>query len=304
LEGPEYRSSAAWCQLLGHCDAIVVVLYQAANRYLRRQLAIARALGKPVIRWWVGSDVLSALEDDVTRETARRLDRVVSRNVVVAPHLREELASIGLDAHFIPSLLEAESAPGVPDERLPTSLLVYLPSNRLEFYGLRSVRQIVQENPDVEFLIVADDTHCLAGYRNVRSLGWVDDMNAVWATTGGLLRLTRHDGMPRMVLEALRRGKDVIYSWPFPGCRLARDLEETRGAVAEFKATRAVNRIGVQAVKDLLDPDPVVQFAQAIESALASSTFRSRLSGLCFAIGDTFTLKLRPADRRDSVEPF
>src|ERR1041385_6635753 len=57
-ERREFGSTRAWVQLLRACDAVVVVLYDPPVRFLRRQIALATLLSKPVVRWWVGSDVL------------------------------------------------------------------------------------------------------------------------------------------------------------------------------------------------------------------------------------------------------
>ena len=50
-----------------------------------------------------------------------------------------------------------------------------------------------------------------------------------------MLRLTEHDGMPRMVLDCLLRGKYVIFAWPCPGCWLARNEEEVQQRIDEFR---------------------------------------------------------------------
>src|SRR5205823_1878828 len=135
---------------------------------------------------------------------------------------------------------------------VPKSLLVYLPSSRLEHYGEPLVRRAVEANPDVEFVVVADDTHALAGYPNVRSLGWVEDMGPILGQVGGLLRLTEHDGLPRMALECLQRGKYVIYSWPCPGCWLARTPAEVQQRIEEFRQAQDINREGVAAAERML----------------------------------------------------
>jgi hypothetical protein len=208
-----------------------VVLYGVPDRFFRRQIALAIVLGRPLIRWWVGSDVLNVLQDREIRGAALDFNRFVRANITVAPHLRDELASAGIGATFIPSLLNADPICVPYDSPNTKSLLGYLPSSRKDFYGFDIVRQVVEQNHDIEFIVVADETHSVRAYSNVKSLGWVSDMTGVWDRTGGLLRVTAHDGMPRMVLEALRREKHVIYAWPFPGCRLARNAEEVQAAL-------------------------------------------------------------------------
>jgi hypothetical protein len=174
--------------------------------------------------------------------------------------------------------------------------LVYLPSSRKDFYGFDVVRQVVEDNSDVEFVILADETHCLADHPNVLSLGWVDDLNDIWDRLGGLLRITAHDGMPRMVLDALLREKHVIYAWPLAGCRLARRVDEVQAAVREFKSLRTVNRAGLAAVHELLTPNPAVRFAHRIEAELAAGAFLFTCRAVHIAATDTFRLKFGRGD--------
>jgi len=283
-----------WSRLVRTCDAVVVVLYGIPDRWFRRYIALSIVMGRPVIRWWVGTDVFNVLQDQRIRKAALHFDRLVTSNITVATHLRDELASVGVVATFIPSLLDADSIKVSSISPTPKSLLVYLPASRKDFYGFDIVREVVDQNRDIEFIVVADDTHSLASYSNVRSLGWVDDMSGVWDRAGGLLRVTTHDGMPRMVLDALRRAKHVIYAWPFPGCRLARTAGEVQAAVTEFKNSEGDNRLGAEAVRALLDPDPAVRFALEIESTLVSTRWSSWFRAARTVVADTIHLKMRP----------
>jgi hypothetical protein len=292
----DLADTRTWLKLINACDALVLVLYAAPERFLRRQIALAALLSKPVVRWWVGSDVLSVVQDPRVRRAARAFDRVVRVNVAVAPHLVEELASAGVTATFLPSLLDPGHVSPVVGAQPRRSLLVYLPSSRKDFYGFDVVRQAVEDNVDVEFVILADETHSLADHPNVLSLGWVDDLDQIWDRVGGLLRITAHDGMPRMVLDALRREKHVIYAWPLAGCRLARTVDEVQAAVREFKSLRTPNRAGLAAVHDLLTPDPAVRFAQRIEVELVAGAFLFRCRAAHIVATDTLRLKLRLGD--------
>ena len=51
--------------------------------------------------------------------------------------------------------------------------------------------------------------------------------------TSMLLRLTPHDGLPKMVLEALACGRSVVWNHPFPHCTLARTDAEVEAALIE-----------------------------------------------------------------------
>ena len=300
-EAREFGDTWEWYKLLKTPDAVIVVQYGAPSRFFRRQLALAALLRKPVIRWWVGSDVLNLLHDHRTRMAALAFNRIVTVNIAVAPHLCDELATVGIAATFIPSLLNPWPASVAPLSSLTKSLLVYLPSSRKDFYGFDILSEAVALNPDIAFVVVADETHSLAGYPNVTSLGWVGYMSAVWDCVGGLLRVTSHDGMPRMVLDALRREKHVIYSWPLPGCRLARTLPEVLAAIEEFKVCEGGNRLGAEAAKTLLEPDPAIRFAQRIQSELASPNLFPWCRAAWIIAADTVRMKLRLGPHHSSA---
>ena len=258
-------------------DALLCVAYDGPSAPLIRRLALTAALGRPVLRWWVGTDVLNVLRDPVVRARAQQLDRFVTLNLAVAPHLADELASVGIRARVVPSVLaawtsalRAETAPVGP---VPRALLIYLPTARRAFYGEATISSAIDANPDIAFVVVGDTEHTLAGHPNVRSLGWVEDLRPVYAAVGGLLRLTEHDGLPRMVLESLLLGKYVIHAWPLPGCWQAQSFEELHAAIAAFRSARGPNSDGRHAALRLLDPDPAAVWADTLRNA-----HRTRLS--------------------------
>ncbi len=75
-----------WVSLVRHARAIVLVTYAELDTYDLSQLATAVALKVPIVRWWVGTDVLNAISQPRVRAHAQRLDRIVSANVAVASH--------------------------------------------------------------------------------------------------------------------------------------------------------------------------------------------------------------------------
>lgn len=271
-----------WVRSLASVQAIVVVAYWAIDVYELSQLATAAALGVPIIRWWVGSDVLNALTDDNTRKSALQLDRIVSANVAVAPHLVAELSTAGIHARFVPSILDpvAVDAQPVPWREGIKPILVYLPTTRKDFYGMQTVEPAIKSNPDLQFIVIADESHSLAGYRNVESVGWIDDMTTVYPRAGCVLRITAHDGLPRMLMEALLYGLYAIYSWPLTGCWLARTQPEISAALSKYRGTTAPNFAGRTAVLDMLAEHPDRMMSDIITGTVASLMTRRRGIGL------------------------
>lgn len=294
--GVESRDTRDWLRLVTAADVIIVVKYGASNFFFRRQLSLAVAKGTPAIRWWVGTDVYNVLNDPDVQRSALLLNPLFARNLAVAPHLVDELSIAGIAAQFIPSVLNPKTDLAV-EESGGRALLVYLPSKRREFYGASIVKAVIEEHRDVDFIVVADEPDALADLPNVTSLGWQADMQPIWNNAGGLLRITQHDGMPRMVLDALRQGKHVIYSWPFPGCILARSHEEVHLAVERFKMLLDQrNMEGMKAVEELLTPSPSAKYFEVIQDVLTERHTVRRLLATGLAVKESIYLKLSDAN--------
>ena len=140
---------------------------------------------------------------------ARFLGKFTAASVAVAPHLVDELAQVGLEATWIPSIVDSRKydGQGQPSGQPPKRVLAYLPTGKSSFYGEEVVRQAIETNPDLEFLIVGNTLpERFSQYPNVRDLGYVEDMQPVYSQAGCLLRVTEHDGLPQMVLESLLWG--------------------------------------------------------------------------------------------------
>lgn len=263
-EGAERGDTRAWAGLVRRNDALVHVRYDDADAFLRRQFHLAQVFGCIVVRWWVGTDVHHCLQASEHARAARALDAAVDVNLAVAPHLVEELAGIGIRAVHSPSVCDLTAAEQASSpEPLPSAVLVYLPGDRRAFYGEAMVVAAIEANPDLSFIIVSDETHTLARFPNVRSLGWVEDMESVWPQVGAVLRMTEHDGLPRIVLEALARGRYVIYAWPLPGCWHAGSAADMHLHLDCFKRATGPNAAGPEAARALAE-DAGPRFLDAV----------------------------------------
>ncbi len=284
--GKERGDWSRWAAAVLRCDCVILVSYGGPDLGLVRQLALAPLLGRPLVRWWVGSDVLNCTQDDVYRRPARILNEIVARNIGVAPHLVTELAEIGIAAEFIPSMMN-------PDWVTPSHLtgparktvLGYLPTENADFYGEAIFARAIQDNPDLTFIIVGDRNHRFATYPNVRSLGWIEDMKPIYDQADVLLRVTRHDGLPRMVMEALLRGLNVIYAWPLPGCHQAKTPAEVQACLDEYKSAQVDNVVGRDAMLDLLHPDPAVRYLDLLEETTRKSRYAHQVRAAVLLAG-------------------
>jgi len=271
-----------WMETVHGARAILLVTYGEIEVYVLSQLATAVAMDVPIVRWWVGSDVLNATTRPEVRAHAQRVDGIVSANLAVAPHLVDELASIGIHARFVPSVLDPALIPPtiVRWGKQVRPIMIYMPGGRKEFYRIDLVERVIASNPDLEFIVVADHTHALALYPNVESLGWVTDMRAQYNRAGCVLRMTAHDGLPRMLMEALLRGLYAIYSWPLEGCWQARTPEEVGSALARYRQMREPNMDGREAVLEMLRMRPEEKISSVLSSTSVPLPRRAHALGL------------------------
>jgi hypothetical protein len=264
----EFVDTRCWLKLLHGARAVVFQWYVELPPFLTRQLAWAPLMRVPVIRKWSGTDAYNCLLDAGIRASAAELDRIVSANLAASENLVAELSSMGLSAQAHPNVLSSPESYQPRDKTFrPRAVLIYLPATRKEFYGYPLVQATVEKFRALEFIVVGDDSHSLANWPNVKSLGWVEDMEAIWPNVGLLLRFTEHDGMPRMVLEALARRKYVLHNHPVPGCWLAQTEGEVISALARFSDINSPNFEGDQIAAGMIGPENDVVLGEAIGRA-------------------------------------
>lgn len=282
----------SWRRSLKDVRGIIFVAYGRIDSYLMGQLAYAVSIGVPLTRWWVGTDVLNVTTDTATADSARSVGRIICANIAVAPHLVSELAIARIRALYIPSVIdsEASSLEMGPLSPVPKPILVYLPTDRQEFYGRHVLEAAVVRNPTLRFVIVGDESHSLAGHANVDSLGWVSDMRPIYDRCGCILRLTEHDGMPRMLIESLLRGMYAIYSWPLAGCWLARNLDEVQTGLTRYANTAGPNCDGRAAMLETVNGRPERQIADI--ATRSAPVFRVRVRALRISASQKLTAKL------------
>lgn len=216
---------------------------------------IPKLLGKKVIIHWVGTDVLRVKKKPLVREIIKM---VANLHLAVSPWLAEELKQMGIKATVIP--LIPTYLPKV-DITWPSDKVVhvYLPEGKEEFYGVFDTFNLAREMPDVKFLITAHSGKGMPQLPNITYLGWVDDMGIVWSKVRVYLRLPKHDGMPLTVIEALQRGKYVVWSYEFPYCIKAELFESTKKSLITALEYSGLNKEGMEYARHTFAPSVVIK---------------------------------------------
>jgi len=270
-------------QKIKETDAVIFQGYKDISLYEIRQLSLVSIFNKPLIRKWSGSDVLYCYNYKKTYKRSKLLNNLVSQNISSETEsLINELKKINFYCTLIKPILSEPINFPVTNKNLPQSVLVYLPDGRENFYGYNQVNQLIPLFRNLHFYIIANTKNLFDIYPNVTNLGWQDDLDKVWKKTGCLLRLTEHDGVSRMVCEALVRGKYIIFSQKLDGCWQATNIDSAKQHLTNFSKIQTINIKGLKAAKKLLTPhnDKIL-----LEKILASKRYISYYTKFkCFLI--------------------
>ena len=198
---------------LARCD----LAYSWTGRIsMGKFLRAAKSLGKTkIIILWCGTDALYA-KDELAQG---KKDPWVMGHVhwAVSPWLAEEVRALGVVCEYVQtSFVDPVSPTPLPEK---FSVLVYAPTlKKANLYGLDLVLNVAKRLPSIEFKLVGLQERNLPGCSsNLRVYGHVD-VAPFYDQATVLWRPVRHDGLPFMVLEALARGRHVLYSYSLPGC--------------------------------------------------------------------------------------
>jgi hypothetical protein len=221
----------------------------------------AKISGIKIINHYIGTDVLVLLNEIPSKKFKAYLCNLLADKIFcVSPNLQNELKLIDIQAKLFPIAFKQ-----YPDKipKLPQNLNVftYIPDGLEELYGWPSVEQLVQDYPDMQFFILANSGKNLNHYLNVKFLGWQENTEK-WIHESYIhLRLTKHDGLPKTILEALAYGRQVIYSEEFPYCYSAKNFPELKERFDKLISQPKLNIDGAKYVRNEYHP---VKIKQAI----------------------------------------
>jgi len=243
--------------------------------YYIKWVPALKAARKKVVFHWIGSDWYGLSRRPLSRAMLRSFRAGVDLHIADAPWLVEDLAARGFRAHLVPTISEKMSGELEP---MPSrfSVMAYLPDRRRDFYGWPVIKLLAERLPSLAVVAVGGEREAgapdnvrftgLVDPDNVRFTGLVDGetMAGLYREVSALVRPTSHDGLSQMVLEALLRGRRVVWSREFPFCIHAATPEEFVAAVAALASSCPQNVEGSRYVAERYS-------AQAAAHALAAA---------------------------------
>jgi glycosyltransferase involved in cell wall biosynthesis len=245
-------------------------------------MGLARLRGIPVVVIWAGTDVLSLLRNPSALSESKKCEPI---HLAVAPWLVDELNATGIRARYMPIIGVENITAAAKGVRVPY-LLTYLPEPRREFYGRDFVYEVARGLPEMRVLVVGGGGQDPKAPPNVRYLGWRPDLNDLYEQSFAIVRFPEHDGMSLLVLEALARGRFVIWKYPLPGVTTVSTPEGARNALsklweAQQRDTGLYNAEGVSFIREKYEARKVArnlgQFLDSVVSENAVQLKRRRV---------------------------
>ncbi|MFW6061340.1 MAG: glycosyltransferase [Planctomycetota bacterium] len=264
-------SGDAYRHALRQADLVQITSFDT-TRYWALPALRARLMGKPVVRYWVGTDVLNMQKDRRERRRARLADRIVTANVVQWSNLQDELAEMNVASEVLPAPHRGIVAAPVPQLPPKLTALTYLSVRpwKWDLYGGEVILRLAREHPEWKFLVVNHDGSGLGAPENIECVGRVrpQEMDALYRRASVLVRMTTHDGLPRMILEAMARGLHVVWSQDFPHAYQAGGYEQAERALQEIAARNEVNTAGREYILQAFAPATVAARWRALYEEL------------------------------------
>lgn len=230
---------------------------------------LSKLARKKVIVHWIGTDVLKLSENPRKGILWKIGIRMVDLHLTDFQPLAEELKILGIDSKVVPLIAD------IPLESVEISwpqddqVFVYLPEIRKEFFSEKIIFQLAEEMPNVNFLIACYYSKDGPSLKNIKYLGFVQDMDKMWEQVKVYLRIVEHDGLSHTVIEALARGKQVIWSCPFPHCFYAKKVAEVKEVLENILKISKPNIEGMEFAQSEFNPNKIAaEFKQIYLSTL------------------------------------
>lgn len=202
-----------------------LVIYFNTNTRRAIQTALKIKLkGFNIIKFWTGTDVSNLNKLPFFKKTLSifLLNKLIKLHLTNSTWLREELKALSIKSkHWIsPTPLYFDAKKTLHDELISKEkiVLIYTNEGREWLYNAELMLDIAKSTPQLKFIFIGNNALRTTDLPNAESLGVVNQntMIELYKKSHILLRVTEHDGFPRMIIEALYFGLNVVFNNVIP----------------------------------------------------------------------------------------
>jgi len=193
-------------------------------------LNLALKFNKKIVQHFIGSDVLTAIEDYKSCNTSKKLIRK-SRYLCEVSWIQNELQKINISAEMFSFMVCDLRMEPIPFRTF--SVLTYIGKGKENFYGVNDFIKLANHFPDVEFKIAGIEFYKGLPI-NVKCLGWIN-MKEELQKTVVFIRNAEHDGLGFSVVEALSLGRVVLRNYRFPYVNYFENSDDMIEYIADAK---------------------------------------------------------------------
>lgn len=206
-------------------------------------LLLLKIRRRKVIIHWIGGDDYLIKKSRLRRYLTRIFWRFADVNLAVAPWVASELRKFGVRTITLPAFSPIKIPQSIPKFPTRVTFLVYLPKHRWQLFNGDLIIEFAKRNPQYEFLIVGNDGSNMPQFKNIKYLGQVShkEMEKVYSNVTALLRITKRDGFPLMIVESLIYARYVIFSRKMPYVYEAKTIQEMEDIARELEKKRKPN---------------------------------------------------------------
>jgi hypothetical protein len=192
---------------------------------------------------WAGSDSLYCLrpENDQFVKAIKRADHM--RHIAISKYISDDLNQLGIKHELLPVTQVTHQM--FHPKPLGTKVFFYDSHTKSAFYGTPTVRKILNEFPDLNYL---------TGFSHGQGHVPYTEMPKVYEECFLGLRLTPHDGLPNTVIELGLMGRKCVCNHSIPNCIPWKNEQDVIDAiVSERKRIGQTDEKTANAVRDYIN---------------------------------------------------
>lgn len=206
----KFISAIKWFRAMLKVDYIYNVY---TSEHIWKKALLCKLFGKKIITHWIGTDAYNAIK---LKKKYRY--KFIDFHFACFESIQDELKCIDINSVVLPIFPYKMdlSLSKMPDIH---ACLIYMPAGKEEFYGFNVLKKIFSEFGKLKFYIVANDNKdFFSDFPNVEVLGElsIEEMNEIYNRISIVIRLPKHDGLSMSVIEALGKGKIVLWNYHYP----------------------------------------------------------------------------------------